>query len=286
MVPLIGIYLTTTMSLTSTSIVLTVLVLHLHHAGQFAPTLPRKFYYIMTKNVAFYVGMSSTVKRYESIEPSEKKNLNNKNEIIKSAILNCNDEVLSLKNNLNIIKEDKMKKNCRCHSLSTCIFYDHSEINKRSSESIQQNFVNNFKQSITSDNDNLNNTSFLIKQQGNLNEISKSSTSLSSRKRHQSYMIPHSSMCDECNRMYQMNKEHIESLNIFSRHLKEYIKKDNLNFHNNNLQNEWKLVALIVDRVLFWLFSILTIVSSVILLLILPILKNRELIKPYSNSKE
>ena len=57
-------------------------------------------------------------------------------------------------------------------------------------------------------------------------------------------------------------------------------------YDNNNLQNEWKLVALIVDRVLFWLFSILTIVSSVILLLVLPILKNRELIKPYSNSKE
>lgn len=285
MVPLIGIYLTTTMSLTSTSIVLTVLVLHLHHAGQFAPTLPRKFYYFMTKKVAFYVGMNSTVRRYESMDQKDK-NDRNKNDHIKSAILNCNDEVLSLKNSLCIIKDDSIKKNCRCNSLSTCIFYDHSELNKKSSENLQKSIQNTLKKSITSDNENINNFSTMNKQPSNLNEISESSTSLSSRKKHQSFMIPISSMCIECSRVKQINKEHIDSLNIFSKYLKEFIKKDDLSCHNNNLQNEWKLVALIVDRVLFWLFSILTIVSSVILLLVLPILKNRELIKPYSNSKE
>ena len=96
-------------------------------------------------------------------------------------------------------------------------------------------------------------------------------------------------LCSECMKSqnnFPPNKEYIETIDIFTKHLKEYLKKEDSNRVNSNLQNEWKLVALIVDRVLFWLFSVLTVVSTVILLLILPILKNRELIKPYSNTKE
>jgi nicotinic acetylcholine receptor len=51
MVPLIGIYLTVTMSLTSLSIVLTVFVLQLHHATQFAPKIPRRVYVIFTRKI-------------------------------------------------------------------------------------------------------------------------------------------------------------------------------------------------------------------------------------------
>ena len=48
MVPLIGIYLTFTMSLTFFSIVLTVFVLQLHHATHYAPRISRRVYDFIT----------------------------------------------------------------------------------------------------------------------------------------------------------------------------------------------------------------------------------------------
>jgi nicotinic acetylcholine receptor len=48
-----------------------------------------------------------------------------------------------------------------------------------------------------------------------------------------------------------------------------------------SIKNEWKLIALIVDRVLFWVFTVLTFVSSVVLLVVIPVLKNRDVIKAY-----
>ncbi len=86
MVPLIGIYLTASMSLTSLSIILTVLVLQFHHSGQFAPEMPKNLYDFMTKKVAAFICMSDTVRRYEAtrkIALNEdlllKTDLNNKN---------------------------------------------------------------------------------------------------------------------------------------------------------------------------------------------------------------
>ena len=38
--------------------------------------------------------------------------------------------------------------------------------------------------------------------------------------------------------------------------------------------NEWKLTALIMDRLLFWLFSSLTVLSTAFRLIIIPCLKN------------
>ena len=48
-----------------------------------------------------------------------------------------------------------------------------------------------------------------------------------------------------------------------------------------SIRNEWKLVALIVDRFLFWVFSSLTIISSIFLLIVIPVLKNLNIIAPY-----
>ena len=42
----------------------------------------------------------------------------------------------------------------------------------------------------------------------------------------------------------------------------------------NHLKNEWKLIALIFDRFFFWLYLILTFSFSVIILIIVPNLKN------------
>ncbi len=65
-VPLIGIYLTAVMSLTSVSILFTVFVLQLHHSGQFAPEMPQGFYRFTTVHLASWVFMRETVKRFEA----------------------------------------------------------------------------------------------------------------------------------------------------------------------------------------------------------------------------
>ncbi len=65
-VPLIGIYLTAVMSLTSMSIILTVLVLQLHHSGQFAPAMPKKLYTFCTVTIANLFCMNEIVRRFEA----------------------------------------------------------------------------------------------------------------------------------------------------------------------------------------------------------------------------
>lgn len=54
-----------------------------------------------------------------------------------------------------------------------------------------------------------------------------------------------------------------------------YIRtKEDLVHENMQLQNEWKLLALIFDRVLFWIFSVLIGSTSVFLLVLVPLMKD------------
>ena len=64
MVPLIEIYLTAVMALTSLSIVLTVYVLQLHHSGPVVTAVPRGFKYSLVRYVAPVVGMRKIVEIY------------------------------------------------------------------------------------------------------------------------------------------------------------------------------------------------------------------------------
>lgn len=66
MVPLIGIYLTITMSLASISIILTVFVLQLHHANEFSIEVPSSIYNFLTNKVAYLIGFTSKVNILES----------------------------------------------------------------------------------------------------------------------------------------------------------------------------------------------------------------------------
>jgi hypothetical protein len=48
------------MALSSMSIILTVLVLRLHHTDQFVPACPKKIYNFFTKTIAKYVMLETT----------------------------------------------------------------------------------------------------------------------------------------------------------------------------------------------------------------------------------
>jgi hypothetical protein len=61
---------------------------------------------------------------------------------------------------------------------------------------------------------------------------------------------------------------------LLERHLKHLIRKQKHEEDRNEIINEWKLMALIMDRLLFWLFAWLTILSTLLCLIIIPYLKN------------
>ncbi len=76
-VPLIVIYLTTNMSLTSLSIILTVIVLQIHQSTIFDPEIPTWLYKFMTRKVAKYAGMLPLVKRLEDDDAKHRNDLRN-----------------------------------------------------------------------------------------------------------------------------------------------------------------------------------------------------------------
>lgn len=109
-VPLIGIYLTAVMSLTSLSIILTIVVLQFHHSGNFAPDMPKGLYRLVTINLASLVCMTDTVRRFEaskistSAENSSKNNANSmKVDLTKD---NLKTTLIECQNNFNLLNYD------------------------------------------------------------------------------------------------------------------------------------------------------------------------------------
>ncbi|XP_052281224.1 neuronal acetylcholine receptor subunit alpha-3-like [Dreissena polymorpha] len=55
--------------------------------------------------------------------------------------------------------------------------------------------------------------------------------------------------------------------------LKQLVEKQDLEERHQDIVNEWRFVAMIMDRVLFWLFLLAAILSSIIILIIMPLRK-------------
>lgn len=365
------------MSMTSLSIILTVLVLQLHHAGQFSPIISRKIYNFMTRKVAFFICMSSTVKRYETNNEENLKKFkansnlkthlkenglvldDSKSNSIKSVLLNCDKDLSLLKENLSSKSKSKKHSNinyffcCCCQSESSMRICNKNGFDKEEEKHEPGEYSQILKNQNTMPNahglgyndNNEPNDSQHVNAKYNYNKSSKSlnpqrietnkphfvnceMTNTFDSNNHINQtparvfkMTKAPSMCSpsrmaflvanehvansspsisnnlncKCNNcannftslLQQQNesasivnkKELIDSLEIFSKNLKEYLAKQEKDTYRANVQNEWKLVALIVDRILFWIFTALTIVSSIILLIIVPILKNKDLIK-------
>jgi nicotinic acetylcholine receptor len=65
MVPLIGGYIASVMLLTSTSIVLTIFILELHHSNQYASEVPKRLFTFLTKRLAPRIGLRHVVAQFE-----------------------------------------------------------------------------------------------------------------------------------------------------------------------------------------------------------------------------
>ena len=214
-VSLIGIYLTITMSLTSTSIILTVFILQLHYATEFKMEISRFFYNVTTKKIAWLVGLSEVVNNFEI-----KHNLKTNSELLD-------------------FDDDQDDSSFLC----SCIYTTEKPI-KRNALINKTKPMNSYK---------YDNTTFC----GNIKEFdfSKSTANLNGNER--------------------VWKKHYETLQLPSK-LNDAIESDKKRLKINS---EWKLVAMILDRLLFWIFFVVTTLSSSILLLVFPILKNKDLLK-------
>ena len=71
------------------------------------------------------------------------------------------------------------------------------------------------------------------------------------------------------------NNELTQMLCSISSNIEEHIKEKESSILNKKKIDEWKLMAIILDRFLFWIFTMLTVVSSIILLVVLPTMKNQ-----------
>lgn len=187
------------MSLTSFSIILTVLVLHINHSSIFSSKASRRFYYFMTRKVANLINMKSCVKQFE------------KNKIKKSLIITDKKRDASLRYSTTL--SDSIKNHHNKHE-----------------------FILRKNNRITGDN----------------------------------YMTKIEILCNSCKDLHA--KEKLLLKNICQ--ICDILAEDSI----NDTLHEWKLIALILDRLLFCFFSIFTIISSVFLLFIIPILKNTDVI--------
>lgn len=69
-----------------------------------------------------------------------------------------------------------------------------------------------------------------------------------------------------------------DMLSAISNNIEEHLIEKEGSILNKKKIDEWKLMAIILDRFLFWIFTALTVISSVILLVVLPVMKNQGLI--------
>jgi len=63
-------------------------------------------------------------------------------------------------------------------------------------------------------------------------------------------------------------------LNELSTNISKYLEMNETSEIKKKKLDEWKLMAYILDRFFFWIFAFLTILFSVVLLFVIPLLKN------------
>lgn len=58
-----------------------------------------------------------------------------------------------------------------------------------------------------------------------------------------------------------------------TKHLKVLVEKQDFEDHHQDIVHEWRFVALVMDRILFWVFLLASLISSVVILVIEPMRK-------------
>jgi hypothetical protein len=269
------------------SIILTILVLQFHNTNKFKPIMSRRFYFFMTRRIGFFIGMKKTIERYEAShmmsERHVKMMLKNRHRasfyqstVIEDELANLKTYWIDNRQSRAVNIDAKSTTHTSCWS---CKRMDESVEQLETQNATSKNKTN-LKWKVTSSQSNHVKSS----NSNHLESVSTLGNTQCSICKHHTHR----------SRTPQQNAAHwtpfpeqadrlIESIKIFNKNLKSFLNKQELTSLRENIQTEWKLIALIVDRLLFWIFMFLTVVSSVCLLIVIPVLKNRNLIKPFSH---
>jgi hypothetical protein len=300
-VPLIGIYLTMTMGLTSISIILTVWVLHIHHSGHFAAVLPRNFYNFITRRIGFNIGMKQTVLRYEESMRRNKISTKIIDQSNYEAMLNIDEEKVTTINNNDRNKSQKDKK----IKFNTISGIKNILINKNRNDNRSKH---DFKFDIDNDDDNFKEkrveitietpdkksftpipisiatetTNEPIWERNNNSKLYKKPSAtfdyqLTNKKDSKTKVYIDSCDTNKCS-CSRHKDEYVKVFKGFSKTMKTYLLYQKIQVRRIHLQNEWKIIAIIIDRCLFWLFTAVTLISTIILLVVIPWLKNNDYI--------
>ncbi|CAF1092032.1 unnamed protein product [Rotaria sp. Silwood1] len=274
MVPLIEIYLTIVMALTSLSIVLTVYVLQLHHSGPVVIPIPHSFKYSLVRHIVPIVGMKKIVETY-----AQEHNLIETDEVyrcfakpqkkpIDSPLINNKKNFIFEKKNIKCRQNDSYREEPQYNDS------DDDDDNDDDDKEIMKEFLPN--PSVC--NGDIRSMPSFNKRFSNQHHHRSRSRSRS--RVPQIVLIPQqshplSSSSSPRNLNNHSQHEYFNSnMTLLEKHLKHLIDKQKREEERNEIINEWKLMALIMDRLLFWLFTFLTILSTLLCLIIIPCLKN------------
>ncbi|CAF3356497.1 unnamed protein product [Rotaria sp. Silwood1] len=283
MVPLIEIYLTIVMALTSLSIVLTVYVLQLHHSGPVVIPVPRSFKYTLVRRIAPIIGMKKIVEIY-----AREHNLTEKDNVYRcfaqTTTATTTTTTTTQPTDSPIIKHKSKRINYEKKKTKHQQKINHQKESQHDEEDLNHNDdYNNDEEEITKE--------FLTNLSTGNGDIRSSSLSTKPHHHHhhcrsrriippivlipqQSH--PSSTLASSSSVLTNSRSHNLFNSNMYllEKHLKYVINKQKLEEDRNETINEWKLMALIMDRLLFWLFTMFTILSTVLCLIIIPLLKN------------
>ena len=109
------------------------------------------------------------------------------------------------------------------------------------------------------------------------------SNNTSSKQKHQNLL--ETPCCAGCKILFDFEKQNTQNLtgalDKLNKNVDDYVKRHGHDERIEQLKNEWKLVALILDRFFFWVFAFITVFSTVLLLIVIPLLKNLNLIRSF-----
>lgn len=265
MVPLIEIYLTIVMALTSLSIVLTVYVLQLHHSGPVVIPIPHSFKYSLVRHIAPVIGMKKIVQIY-----AQEHNLIEKDDVYRCF---ASPKTKSIESPL--IRQKKHYAHPHRHH-----HHHHHQyrFKSRSNEIHDDDSSTHDDEHPDDHHGSVKPSAAVSVGNGDIRSRRAETKKRSRSRRAQIVLIPQTAQQITPTEIIRHPRVQYEFLNsnlyLLEKHLKHLIGKQKHEEERNEIVNEWKLMALIMDRLLFWLFTALTILSTVLCLIIIPYLKN------------
>lgn len=252
-----GIYLTVIMATTSLSIVLTVLVLHIHHIGPNHKSIPPQIRNLFFDNLAPFLGMT-TVRRYK-LRKRNNESINRGQFPMSYANKFSSKELLSADKPPNNIVKSNSQSTSTPHLLCDKADFNLSKLNM--CDCINSNSDNSTDHLVV---ENKSNDYF--------NTFSCSSTPPMKEDPQKGEFrrgLEENTIHDN----HSLGQNTINQYSEIINHLHHLIEKQQEDELDQEMMIEWKVMAYVLDRCLFWIFAAVAGSATIIILLIMPLFK-------------